>query len=199
MTGPGDVTTLLIASSHGNREALDRLMAAVYDDLRALARVRLQGERPHHTVDTIGLVHEAYLRLVGIDRVEWKDRTHFFATASRLMRRILVDYAHRRNAGKRGGAAHKLDAAEVPLAGQAAPADDILALDEALQRLESISPRAARVIECRHFAGLSLEETASALGVSLATAKRDLRFGQACLAQVLRSGMSHGPPSRRKS
>jgi RNA polymerase sigma factor (TIGR02999 family) len=197
MAGPGDdLTALLIASSHGDRDALDRLMTAVYDELRALARVRLRGERPNHTVDTVGLVHEAYLKLVGIDRVQWKDRTHFFATASRLMRRILVDYAHRRNAAKRGGRDRRVDATEVPLAIEGAPADDILALDEALQGLESISPRAARVIECRHFAGLSLEETSAALGVSLATAKRDLRFGQACLAQILRPGTSHGLPSR---
>src|SRR5688500_7451568 len=93
-----DLTALLIASSHGNRDGLDRLMAAIYEDLRGLARVRLRGERRHLTVDTVALVHEAYIKLVGIDRIEWKDRTHFFATASRLMRRILVDYAHRRKA-----------------------------------------------------------------------------------------------------
>jgi RNA polymerase sigma-70 factor, ECF subfamily len=181
-----DVTALLIASSHGNREMLDRLAAAIYEDLRALARARLRGERRQHTIDTIALVHEAYLKLVGIDRIAWKDRTHFFATASRLMRRILVDHAHRRNTAKRGGGAVQEDVAVIDAPAGGMPADDILALDEALTHLESLSPRAARVIECRHFAGLSIEETSAALGVSLATAKRDLRFGQACLARMLR-------------
>jgi RNA polymerase sigma-70 factor, ECF subfamily len=181
-----DVTALLIASSHGNREMLDRLAAAIYEDLRALARARLRGERRQHTIDTIALVHEAYLKLVGIDRIAWKDRTHFFATASRLMRRILVDHAHRRNTAKRGGGAVQEDVAVIDAPAGGTPADDILALDEALTHLESLSPRAARVIECRHFAGLSIEETSAALGVSLATAKRDLRFGQACLARMLR-------------
>jgi RNA polymerase sigma factor (TIGR02999 family) len=182
-----DVTALLIASSHGNREMLDRLTAAIYEDLRALARARLRGERRHHTIDTVALVHEAYLKLVGIDRMAWKDRTHFFATASRLMRRILVDDAHRRNTAKRGGGAVPEDAAAVDAPAGGMPADEILALDQALAHLESLSPRAARVVECRHFAGLSIDETAAALAVSPATAKRDLRFGQACLARMLRA------------
>jgi RNA polymerase sigma factor (TIGR02999 family) len=182
-----DFTALLIASSHGNREMLDRFTAAIYEDLRALARARLRGERRQHTIDTVALVHEAYLKLVGIDRVEWKDRTHFFATASRLMRRILVDYAHRRNTAKRGGGAVQENAAAIDAPAGETPVDDILALDQALTHLESLNPRAARVIECRHFAGLSIEETSSALGISPATAKRDLRFGQACLARMLRS------------
>jgi RNA polymerase sigma factor (TIGR02999 family) len=181
-----DVTALLIASSHGNREMLDRLAAAIYEDLRVLARARLRGERRHHTLDTVALVHEAYLKLIGIDRIAWQDRTHFFATASRLMRRILVDHAHRRNTAKRGGGAVQEDAADIDAPAAGLPVDEILALDQALTHLESLNARAARVIECRHFAGLSIEETAAALGVSPATAKRDLRFGQACLARMLR-------------
>jgi RNA polymerase sigma factor (TIGR02999 family) len=181
-----DLTALIIAASHGNRERLDRLMAAIYEDLRVLARSRLRGERRHHTIDTVALVHEAYLELVGIDQIAWKDRTHFFATASRLMRHILVDHAHRRRTAKRGGGAVPEDVAAIDAPAGATPADEILALDEALAHLESLSPRAARAIECRHFAGLSIEETAAALGVSPATAKRDLRFGQACLARMLR-------------
>jgi RNA polymerase sigma factor (TIGR02999 family) len=181
-----DLTALIIASSHGNRERLDRLMGAIYEDLRALARSRLRGERRHHTIDTVALVHEAYLELVGIDRIAWKDRTHFFATAARLMRHILVDHAHRRKTAKRGGGAVQEDVADVDPPAGGTPADEILALDEALAHLESLSPRAARAIECRHFAGLSIEETSAVLGVSPATAKRDLRFGQACLARTLR-------------
>lgn len=181
-----DLTALIIASSRGHREMLDRLMAAIYEDLRALARSRLRSERRHHTIDTVALVHEAYLKLVGIDRIEWKDRTHFFATASRLMRRILVDHAHRRKTAKRGGSAVQEDAAAIDAPARGTPADEILALDEALAHLESLNPRAVRAIECRHFAGLSIEETSAALGVSPATAKRDLRFGQACLARMLR-------------
>jgi len=164
-----DVTALLIASSHGNREMLDRLAAAIYDDLRALARARLRGERRHHTLDTVALVHEAYLKLIGIDRIAWQDRTHFFAMASRLMRRILVDHAHRRTAAKRGGGADHADAAAVDAPAGGMPADDILVLEEALSHLESLNPRAARVIECRHFAGLSIEETSAALGVSISS------------------------------
>jgi RNA polymerase sigma factor (TIGR02999 family) len=182
------LTPLITASSRGNREMLDRLMAAIYEDLRALARSRLRAERRHHTVDTVALVHEAYLKLVGIDRIEWRDRAHFFATASRLMRRILVDHAHRRKAAKRGGGVTAEDAAAVDIPAAGVAADEILALDQALAHLESLHPRAARVVECRHFAGLSVEETAAALDVSPATAKRDLRFGQACLARTLRPG-----------
>lgn len=187
MAGPDDdLTALLLASSHGNREMLDRLVAAIYEDLRGLARSRLRAERRHHTIDTVALVHEVYLKLIGIDRIEWKDRTHFFATASRLMRRILVDHAHRRTTAKRGGGAVQEDAATIDAPAAGTPADEVLALDEALTHLESLNPRAARAIECRHLAGLSIEEISAALGVSPATAKRDLRFGQACLARALR-------------
>ena len=182
-----DLTALIIASSHGNREMLDRLMAAIYEDLRVLARGRLRGERQGHSIDTVALVHEAYLKLVGIDRMAWKDRTHFFATASRLMRRILVDHAHGRRAAKRGGGEPLEDASAVDAPAAGTPADEMLAIDEALAHLETLNPRAVRAVECRHFAGLSIDEIAAALGVSPATAKRDLRFGQACLARMLRA------------
>jgi RNA polymerase sigma factor (TIGR02999 family) len=192
MGPPGDVTALIVASSHGNREALDRLVQIVYDRLRALARARLRGERRDHTLDSAALVNEAYLKLVGFERLEWRDRTHFFATASRLMRRILVDHAHRRNAAKRGGNSHRVELPDVVIAERLCPADAVLALDEALEHLESISPRGARAVECRYFAGLSLDETAAALGVAVATAKRDLRFAQAWLGRALSRETSHG-------
>lgn len=192
MAQPGDITALLIASSNGNREALDQLVPLVYDQLRALARRRLRAERRDHTLDTIALVNEAYLKLVDLDRLQWKDRTHFFAMASRLMRRILVDYAHRRNAGKREGGRACVPLTEAIIADTAHARDDILAINEALERLEPISPRGARAIEYRYFGGLSLEETAAALGVSAATAKRDLRFAQAWLVRTLTSSRHDG-------
>ncbi|MBA2603450.1 MAG: sigma-70 family RNA polymerase sigma factor [Acidobacteria bacterium] len=190
-----EVTALLIASSQGNRAALDRLMPLVYEELRALARVRLRNERQGHSIGTVGLIHEAYLKLIGIDRVTWKDRAHFLATASRFMRRILVDEAHRRHAAKRGGRDLRLDINDLWVADDAMPADAVLALDEALERLASISPRGARAIECRHFAGLSLEETAATLGVSVPTVKRDVRFSEAWLASALARGTDHGGAS----
>lgn len=180
-----DITALLIASQKGDRDAFDRLVPLVYDRLRDIARARIRHERPDHTLDTAGLVHEAYLRLIELDRIEWRDRAHFYATASGVMRRVLVDYAHRRRAHKREGRRSRvaMDLDLLPDAGWAI--DDILAIDQALSSLLAVNPRACRAIECRYFGGLSVEETAAGLGVSLATIKRDLRFAQAWLARAL--------------
>jgi RNA polymerase sigma factor (TIGR02999 family) len=180
-----DITALLIAARHGDREALDRLMPLVYDSLRALARARVRRERPDHTLDSAALVHEAYLKLVRVEHVEWRDRAHFFAMACRLMRRVLLDHADRRGASKRGGGRARVALDSDVAAAPAVPADNLVILHAALEQLEAVSPRACRAVECRHFAGLSIEEIAADLHVSPATVKRDLRFGQAWLARAM--------------
>lgn len=182
-----DITGLLRELSQGRAGVLDRLMPIVYDKLRRIAHAQLRGERPDHTLNTTALVNEAYLKLVNVRQVEWRDRAHFFAVAARLMRRILIDYARARQREKRGG-----DAVHVPLAeAQDIPlgraADDLLALEEALARLEAQSERQCRVVECRCFAGMTLEETAAALGISVATVKRDWTFSRAWLNRELAS------------
>jgi len=182
-----DITGLLRELSRGRAEVLDHIMPIVYDKLRRIAHAQLRGERPEHTLNTTALVNEAYLKLVNVRQVEWRDRAHFFAVAARLMRRILIDYARARQREKRGG-----DAVHVPLAeAQDIPlgraADDLLALDEALARLETQSERQCRVVECRCFAGMTVEETAAALGISVATVKRDWTFSRAWLNRELAS------------
>ena len=182
-----DITGLLRELSQGRAGVLDRLMPIVYDKLRRIAHAQLRGERPEHTLNTTALVNEAYLKLVNVRQVEWRDRAHFFAVAARLMRRILIDYARARQREKRGG-----DAVHVPLAeAQDIPlgraADDLLALDEALARLETQSERQCRVVGCRCFAGMTVEETAAALGISVATVKRDWTFSRAWLNRELAS------------
>ena len=182
-----DITGLLRELSQGRAGVLDCLMPIVYDKLRHIAHAQLRGERPEHTLNTTALVNEAYLKLVNVNKVEWRDRAHFFAMAARLMRRILIDYARARQREKRGGEAVQVplsEAEDVPLG---AAADDLLALDEALARLEVQSERQCRVVECRCFAGMTLEETAAALGISVATVKRDWTFSRAWLNRELAS------------
>jgi RNA polymerase sigma factor (TIGR02999 family) len=181
----GDVTQLLVAFREGDRAAFDRLVPLVYDDLRRIARGHLRRWRPGETLDTTGLVHEAYLKLVDQSRADWRDRTHFLAVCARAMRHVVVDYARRRAAAKRGGGAHaeELDEGRVAAAAQS---EGMLALDLALTRLAEKSERLARVIECRFFAGLSEEETAEALGVSLRTAQREWLRARKWLREELR-------------
>ncbi len=179
-----DITQLLHELSQGSPDALDRLMPIVYHELRRIAHGQLRRERPGHTLNTTALVHEAYLKLVNIRQVEWRDRAHFFAVAARVMRRVLIDYARARKREKRGGEAVQVplvEALDLPVE----QADDLLALDDALARLEKQSERQCRVVECRCFAGLSLEETAAALGTSVATVKRDWNFSRAWLNREL--------------
>jgi len=186
MTEPADrsnVTLLLRRARAGDKRALDAIVPLMYEELRALAHVRMKKERAGHTLDTTALVHEAYLRLIEIRQVEWQDRAHFMAVASRIMRRILVDYARKRGSLRRGG-----DRVRVELDTADGPAEDaaaILELDQALTRLEALSERQSRIIEQRFFGGLKLEECAEALGISLTTVKRDLRTARAWLAQEL--------------
>ena len=188
-----EVTQLLLSLDEGDPGALDQLVPLLYDELRKLARARLRQERPDHTLNTTALVHEAYLKLVDIKRVKWKSRAHFLATASRVMRRVLVDYAHKRRAYKRGGRRQKLGLDEALLIPEAF-AESVADLDEALGRLEAVSPRQSEIIEQRYFGGLTLEETAAVLGVSLATAKRDLRFAKAWLTRELRCDIELSSP-----
>jgi len=191
-----EVTALLRAHAAGDPDALTQLLPRVYDQLRRIARARLRHERDDHTLSTSEVVHEAFLALVPLDRVQWESRSHFFAVASRAMRNVLVDYAERRGAAKRGGGVRRLSLDEL-IEGEAPvaehPIDDLLALNDALGRLEALDARKARVVECRFFGGLSLEETAEALGSSPATVSRDWTFARAWLHRELAS--AEGPPA----
>lgn len=170
---PGvDVTRLLGEWREGDREAANRLFPLVYRELRALAHRQLARCGPRDSLVTTALVHEAYLKLIDRSRASFNDRGHFFAVAARAMRQILVDQARKRASAKRGGGAFKvtLDEGKVPLGERAA---EVLALDEALSRLERLEPRLAQIVDLRFFAGLSVEETASVVGISPRTVKRD--------------------------
>lgn len=166
------ITQILDDARRGDRDALDRLLPLVYDELHHLAHRHLRAERAGHTLDTSALLHEAYVRLVDQTRVEWQDRGHFFAVASQAMRRILVDHARRVLAAKRGAGWQR-----VPLDGDALPAevraDTLLAVDEAMTALARLDERLCRVVECRFFGGLTEAETAEVLGVTARTVRRD--------------------------
>jgi RNA polymerase sigma factor (TIGR02999 family) len=189
-----DVTALLARAGAGDRAALDEALPLVYDELRRLAHRALRREGAGHTLGTAALVHEAYLRLVDQRPGAWHDRAHFLAVAATAMRRVLVDYARRRGAAKRGAAAHPvtLDAlaegAALDLAGGDDAASRLADLDVALVRLARLDARQARVVECRFFGGLTEEETAAALGIGLRTAKRDWAKARSWLYQELHPG-----------
>ncbi len=190
----GEATRLLARWHHGPPEARERLLRLVYDDLRTRARWRLRDERRGYTLQTTELVHEAYVRLAGARRVTWRDRRHFLAVATRAMRRILVDRARRRGAGKRAGGRDQVPLDAVPeLAARSAagPGRDLAAdldLGVALGRLARLDARQARLVELRCFAGLSIAEAAAELGVSPATVKREWRFAQAWLRRAMTGG-----------
>lgn len=172
---PQDITDALAALQGGAAGAQDRLARLVYDALRAIAHRLLQAERAGHTLSTTGLVHEAYLKLVDQQRAQWNDRAQFFAVAARAMRRILVDYARKHRALRRGGqlVAVSIDGPDAMAAVATQRAEELIALDEALARLEALDPRLSRVVECRFFAGLTEAETAEVLGVTPRTVSRD--------------------------
>ena len=182
MSPPAEITRLLLNWSGGQRDALDQLIPLVYTQLRHLAHARLREERPGHTLNTTALVHEAYVKLVDINQVQWHDRAHFMAMASRLMRRILVDYWRKKKAYKRGGEQQQVELDEALLM-PGASAGNVLDLDDALKRLEKLNPRQSEAIEHRYFGGMTSEETAEVLGISRATVERDLRSARAWLAR----------------
>jgi RNA polymerase sigma factor (TIGR02999 family) len=182
-----DVTELLLSWGQGDTAALDRLVPLLYDDLRRVARGHLRRERPGHSLQATALVHEVFLRLVNVDRMTLKSRTHFFALSARLMRQILVDHARRQLASKRGGSVTviSLDEAASAAAATSTASVDVLALDEALQALSSFDVRQCRVVELRFFAGLNIPEAADALGISTATVEREWAMAKAWLHQRL--------------
>jgi len=165
------VSKLLADWANRDPSAREQLVPIVYEELRRLAHHYMRGERPGHTLQTTALVNEAYLRLTGVDTLKWRDRVHFFAMTATLMRRVLVDYARQRGRAKRGAGVTVTSLNENAVAPQTAV--DVVALDEALGRLAAVDPQQSRVVELRFFAGLSVEETADALGISPATVKRD--------------------------
>lgn len=177
---PHEVTQLLVAWSNGDKTALDRLMPLVYNELRRLARHYMNRERPAHTLQTSGLVNEAYLRLIDQDEMRWENRAHFFGIAARLMREILIEHARSRQAAKRGGAQLRVSLSDVERIASRTHVN-LIALDEALDRLEAIDPRKSRIVELRYFGGLGIEETAEVIGVSPATVKRDWSMARAWL------------------
>jgi len=184
LSAPSDITQLLRQWSDGDQEALNRLVPLVYAELRRLAHQRLRRESANRSVNTTGLVHDAYMKLMDVRQARFRDRAHFLAMASRVMRRLLIDQARARRAAKRGSGADTVELDEALYLSEP-QADALTELDDALQRLEALDPRQGQIVEQRYFGGLSLEETAEALGVSLATVKRELRFAHAWLAAEL--------------
>jgi len=187
MTGSGNVTELLIAYRDGDREAFDRLVPLLYQDLRKVARAQLRRGRPGATLGTTVLVHEVYLKMADQQRLDARDRGHFLAISAHAMRQVIADYARRRTAAKRGGASEPVPLDEAPeLADR--EARWLLGVDQALERLAARNERMAQVVECRFFAGYSEEETAEALGTSLRTVQRDWMRARAWLKEELGGG-----------
>lgn len=183
----GDVTQILAQFRMGQTDALDRLLPLIYVELRRIAARQMRLERPGHTLQPTALVHEAFLRLVDQNRSDWRDRAHFFAFTAHLMRRLLVDYSRRRRAGKR---AVPIVFNENLCANGPDQTEQILAVDEVLRRLAGLDPRQARVVEMRYFGGLSVQETAEALGVSERTVKLDWAMAKGWMQAQLSSGTS---------
>jgi RNA polymerase sigma factor (TIGR02999 family) len=177
-----DVTQLLDRWSSGDKNALEALTPMVYNELKRVARRQMMKERSDHTLESTALVHEAYLRLVDQKQTKWQSRAHFFAVASEMARRILVDYAKARNAKKRGGPKVSLEESPEPFINQDA---DIIAVNDALDELTKLDPRQARIVELRYFGGLTIEETAEVIGVSTPTVKRDWLVARAFLQRSL--------------
>ena len=185
-----EITQLLVAWNNGDHSALEQLAPLVQQELHRLAKRKMAGEGPGHILQTTALVNEAYLRLIDWQNVNWQNRAHFFGLAAKIMRHILVDFARARHRDKRGGDALQVSLSEAADIAQEQSAD-LVALDDALQTLERLDPRQARVVELRFFAGLSLDETAEALKVSVATVRRDWKMAEAWLFRELSKGGAH--------
>jgi RNA polymerase sigma factor (TIGR02999 family) len=183
--GPANITRLLVDWRAGDQAALDQLMPLVHDELRRLARRHMAHERVGHTLQATALVNEAFVRLIDVRQVKWQDRAHFFAMSSRLMRRILVDFARSKGYQKRGGDAQKVSFDEALIVTHE-PGQDLVALDDALDALAAFDARKAQVVEMRFFVGLSVEETAEALQVSVDTVMRDWKLAKAWLLRELK-------------
>jgi RNA polymerase sigma factor (TIGR02999 family) len=183
---PEDVTALLVRWSRGQSDALDRLMPIIYSECRRIAARQLALERPDHSLDPTALVHELYLRLVDQRRSSWENRAQFFGVAARLMRRVLVDHARARHAEKRGGDAVFVSLDAAADAPDGSTVGDVLAIDEALERLAAHDPEQVQIVELRYFAGLTVAETARVVGRSPRTVKREWRLAKAWLYQELR-------------
>ncbi len=192
MSTPSDVTRLL--QQFGERAgAAEELLPLIYDQLQVIARGRIRGERADHTLQATALVHEAYVRLLGDAHTSWRDRGHFFGVAAEAMRRVLIDHARHRGRRKRGGDRRAVPLSAVDLAADHDP-DDVVALDEALTALERQDARAAGIVKLRFFAGLSVADTANALGMSERTVAREWTYARARLFQLLTGGDDDAPP-----
>ncbi|MFT5234160.1 MAG: RNA polymerase sigma factor (TIGR02999 family) [Candidatus Krumholzibacteriia bacterium] len=192
MDQPHDLTIILQEASGGNRDAMGQVVSLVYSELRAIARRQHAAENAAHSLNTTGIVHEAYLKLLKLDRLGWQNREQFFAIAARSMRQILVDHARKRKSLKRGGETPVLsidemtaDFGDIAFTIDDGQIDELLGLDLALQGLEAQNERHARIVECRFFTGLSIEETAKAIGISPATVKREWILARAWLNREL--------------
>lgn len=183
--GIESVTQLLLELSDGNRETVDQLLPHIYDELRRLAASYMRRERPDHTLQPTALAHEAYLRLVDQTRANWRNRAHFFGVAAQIMRRLLVDYARKHNAEKRGADFQKLSLDE-NIDKAVERGQEIVALDRALEELAAIDEQKARIVELRYFGGLTIEETAEVMGVTPITIKRHWRMAKAWLQSQMK-------------
>jgi RNA polymerase sigma-70 factor (ECF subfamily) len=186
MPPPSDITRLLLAWSDGDQTALERLLPLIERELHRIARNYMRRENPGHTLQTTALVNEAYFRLVDQKTVRWQNRAHFFGIAAQIMRRILLNYARDRHREKRGGDDVQVSLSEVAVI-TAEQSAELIALDESLKRLAEFDERKCRVVELRYFGGLSVEETAEVLGVSVVTVARDWKMAKAWLAREIRN------------
>jgi RNA polymerase sigma factor (TIGR02999 family) len=185
---PANITQMLIDLTDGNAEVVNQILPHIYDELRRLASSYLRRERSDHTLQPTALVHEAYMKLIDQKKVRWQNRAHFFGIAAQVMRRILLDHARKHNAEKRGGEAEKMPIEEEILVVSHAKSAELIALDDALESLASLDEQKAKIVELRYFGGLSIEETAEVLGVSVPTINRQWRIAKAWLySQIAQS------------
>ena len=182
---PNEITGMLIEMTNGNQDAVNQILPHIYDELKRLASSYLRRERADHTLQPTALVHEAYMKLIDQKRVQWQNRAHFFGIAAQVMRRILMDHARKHQAGKRGGEAEKLQLEEEILVVSHDKSAELIALDDALQALAAIDEQKSKIVELRYFGGLSIEETAEVMGVSVPTINRQWRMAKAWLYSQL--------------